>query len=344
MPETGIIVGKFLPPHRGHHHLIEVAQAQVADLVVFVCSRPTDDVPADVRAGWLREVHPTTDVRVVDDPYPAGEGDSALWAAAAIGWLGHSPDVAFTSEDYGPLWAAAMGCRHVMVDRDRRTVPCSATMVRRDPRAAWAFLTPCVRAHYAVRICVVGAESTGTTTLAMDLARRDSTICVPEYGRDYWVAKHGRGESDWTTDEFVHIAEEQARREDAAARECNGLLICDTDAWATATWHERYVGHRSPEVESIAAARRPPHLYLLTDIDIPFVQDGTRDGAHMRDWMHQRFRERLAAGTAPWIEVRGSADARLQRASAAIDEILHAQQRTEATAEPPRGPGTPLPN
>src|SRR5881227_1635745 len=72
------------------------------------------------------------------------------------------------------------------------------------------------------------------------------------------------------TMEFVHIAREQCRREDEAARQANRLLFCDTDAFATTLWHERYVGRPSPAVAAIAAGCHPD-LYMLTDVDIPFV-------------------------------------------------------------------------
>jgi hypothetical protein len=83
------------------------------------------------------------------------------------------------------------------------------------------------------------------------------------------------------------------RDEDAAARLGAPLLVCDTDALATSVWHERYsadVGRRCGGSPPAAATR----CTVLTGDDIPFVQDGTRDGEHLRGWMTQRFREVLA--------------------------------------------------
>jgi HTH-type transcriptional regulator, transcriptional repressor of NAD biosynthesis genes len=51
-------------------------------------------------------------------------------------------------------------------------------------------------------------------------------------------------------------------------------------------------------------------LTVLTSDDIPFVQDGLRDGEHRRGWMTRRFRERLRP---PWIEVRGSVEERVEQ-------------------------------
>ncbi|HKO23198.1 MAG TPA: ATP-binding protein, partial [Chloroflexota bacterium] len=108
----------------------------------------------------------------------------------------------------------------------------------------------------------------------------------------------------WRSEEFVHIAREQCRRENEAARQANRLLVCDTDAFATTLWHERYVGTPSQAVAAVAAGRRAD-LYVLTDVDIPFVQDGTRDGEHLRHWMHDRFIAELTREGHPYIVVSG---------------------------------------
>ena len=98
-------------------------------------------------------------------------------------------------------------------------------------------------------------------------------------------------------------------------------MICDTNAWATRLWHERYLGAASPEVDAIAA-RRPPDLYLLTDDDIPFVQDGLRDGEHIRHTMHRRFVEELENQSVPYALLSGTHEARMAVAVELIDGLL----------------------
>jgi NadR type nicotinamide-nucleotide adenylyltransferase len=319
MDKRGVVIGKFYPPHKGHHYLINTARANAEQVTVIVCRRPEEQPSADLRASWLREVHPDVEVIVVDDIHPAD--DSRAWAEYTIQILGYQPDVVFTSEDYGDAYACYLGCKHVLVDKARQVVPCSGTAVRNNPLACWDFLEPCVRAYYVKRVCVVGAESTGTTTMAQALAEHYQTVWVPEYGRDYWVEKMERGEEKWQTAEFVHIALEQSRREDEAAREANRLLICDTDAFATSIWHRRYIGCASPEVEAIGASRHYD-LYLLTDVDIPFVQDGTRDGEHLRQWMHDVFEAELKAQKKRYTLLSGSHQTRLQKAIELINPLL----------------------
>lgn len=179
------------------------------------------------------------------------------------------------------------------------------------------------------RVCVIGAESTGTTTLARLLAAHYETVWVPEYGRLYTEARALRSgqmvpENAWQSHEFLVIAQRQVELEDKRAQRANRVLFCDTDAMATAIWHERYMGTRSPEVEAIAA-KRHYDLYLLTDCDIPFVQDGFRDGEKIREWMTQRFRGELSKRLEPWINLRGSIEERMAIAVKAVDELLKAK-------------------
>jgi NadR type nicotinamide-nucleotide adenylyltransferase len=319
--ERGLIVGKFYPPHRGHKHLIDAARAQVDELFVICCGRE-DEVPEGrLRALWLREIHPDVRVVYLDDTYDAQ--DSRVWAENSIRLLGRAPDVVFTSEDYGDEFARRLGCRHVQVDRARAAVPVSGTRVRRDPLGCWEFLEPPVRAFYAARVCVVGAESTGKTTLARDLAAHFETVWVPEYGREYSERKLAEeGGYNFRSEEFAHIAARQCELEEEAARRANRILVCDTDAFTTGVWHRRYMGARSPEVEAVAARARRPDLYLLTDIDTPFEQDGTRDGEHVRGWMHQIFAEELRAQGRPFKSVAGARDERLRQAVGYIEELL----------------------
>lgn len=326
----GVVMGKFYPPHHGHRLLIDTALARCDTVVVFLCVRPVDTIPGARREAWLRELHPRADVRVIDDR--DDENDTRVWAANTLRWLGRAPDAVFTSESYGEPYARLMGATHVPVDPSRRHQPVSGTAVRGDPFAHWDFIAPPVRAWFARRVCVLGAESTGTTTLARALAARWRTNWVAEYGREYSAEKQRRPDATWRTAEFVHIAEEQTRREDAAAAASNRVVICDTNALATTLWHRRYVGGNSPAVDAVAARGRCD-LYLLTGDEIPFVQDGLRDGEHRRHEMHRWFEEMLRAQSVPWTLLRGPPAERLVAASKAVDALFAASRWRPTPAE-----------
>lgn len=321
----GLVLGKFYPPHAGHSHLIGRARHACDRLTVMVLAAHVESIPLDLRSAWLEDLHPDCNIVAGYDDVRMDLEDADIWNRhmTAIGGLLDAPvDAVFTSEPYGDELARRLGAVHVCIDPARESVPCSGTAVRRNPARYWWALAGPVRAWFARRVVVLGAESTGTTTLASALARRYATDWVPEVGRDWTASRPGGLSAPWRSEEFDEIARRQAAAEDAAARQVpRPLLFCDTDPLATAVWHERYVGRRSASVEAFAA-QRVPDLYLLTLDDVPFVQDGLRDGEHLRDWMTRRFREVLASQPAPVIEVGGPHDARMRAATAAVDALI----------------------
>ena len=169
------------------------------------------------------------------------------------------------------------------------------------------------------RVVVIGSESSGTTTLARALAGHYRTVWVPEYGRMYSEGRQPCGQP-WRSDEFTFIAIEQARMEDALATLANRVLICDTDPFVTSIWHERYMGQPSDAVREVANSRSYD-LYIVTDANIPFVQDDIRDSEPLRQWMQGRFIEELARMATPMIVVSGPHEERFAAAVRRIDEL-----------------------
>jgi NadR type nicotinamide-nucleotide adenylyltransferase len=291
--------------------LIDAARANCDALDAIVCEKPEQSISGSLRARWLRELHPDVTVRVVEDVL--ADDDSAGWARFTIELLGYAPDVVFTSEEYGDTYARYLGAEHVCVDRARASVPISATLVRGNPHAHRAMVAPCVWAYLVPRVVLVGAESSGKTTLCRRLAAHFSTAWVAEYGREYTLRKYADGPQTWTREEFTHIAREQQRREDAAARTAGDVLICDTDAFATELWLERYLGAPG-DLRGWPVRDRPVDLYLVPEPDVAFVQDGIRDGEHLRRWMHSRFLEELAARRIPHRVLAGTYEQRERHA------------------------------
>ncbi|MFD7257489.1 AAA family ATPase [Streptomyces sp. NPDC059874] len=339
----GLVLGKFYPPHAGHHHLVRTAQDRCDRLTVLVCAASVESVPLADRVAWMREEHPDTDVVGAVDDIPVDLTDPTVWEAHMAIFreaVGRPVDAVFTSEAYGTELARRFGAEEVCVDPARTLFPVSGTAVRADPVGCWDFLGPAVRASLARRVVVLGAESTGTTTLSRALAehyRRRGGIWagtgwVAEYGRRYSeeklaAARAADPAATWeditfASEEFPVIARRQDAEEERSARLGSPVLFCDTDSFATGIWHERYLGGRNEEVEKTASLTRRD-LYLLTDdADVPFEDDGLRDGPHLRPWMTGRFREELERTGRRFLVVRGDREERLATAVAAVDELL----------------------
>ena len=149
---TGLIVGRFCPPHLGHSHLIETAAGEVDQLVVYVNTRAGEPIAGSLRARWLAELHPDVAVIEVAHDLETDFGDEALWdrwiALFRERWPldGDGPDVVFSSDPYAGELARRLDADCVVVDADRATVPISATLVRERPADHLQYLAPSVRA------------------------------------------------------------------------------------------------------------------------------------------------------------------------------------------------------
>ncbi|MFD4539194.1 AAA family ATPase [Streptomyces bauhiniae] len=352
----GLVIGKFYPPHSGHHFLIRSAADASDAVTVVVMAAGQESIPLAERVAWIRE-HWADDphvavVGVVDD-LPVDYESEVAWEghvglmrqALALGPHAPAVDAVFSSESYGTELACRFDAAPVLLDLDRGTFAVSGTKVRADPVAHWAEIEPPVRAWLARRVVVVGAESTGTTTLSRDLATalrarggpHALTRWVPEYGRELTVAKLARARAlaapglprptvadlDWDDADFELVARRQNGTEQQAARSGGPVLVCDTDALATTVWQERYRGRTTAPVQDLARTMPPRALYLLTsDKDVPFDDDGLRDGEHLRGWMTDRFRETLTTSGVPWQELHGDRRTRLTAALTAVDRLL----------------------
>ena len=351
----GLVIGKFYPPHLGHHHLIATAAAQVDRLSVLVLGSRRESIPVTDRVHWLTEVHPDPHIDVIGgrcdvpidlDSDPVWSAHVAIMRATLETRTTQPVNVVFTSEPYGPELARRLGATHVAIDPGRATHAASGTGVRHDLTGSWDLLHPVVRAALTTRVVVLGAESTGTTTVSQALAETyraqggvwARTQWVPEYGRDHTVLKHNtacahaarRGRPApaledliWEAKDFANIAQRQAALEDTASRAGSPALICDTDALATRVWERRYVHPGSRAAADAVPVRPPRAIYLLTDhVGVPFVQDGWRDGEHVRAAMTRWFIEELTTSGHSWALLTGSLEERIALARRITDEAL----------------------
>lgn len=168
-----------------------------------------------------------------------------------------------------------------------------------------------------IRVVLTGSESTGKSTLAERLAAHFGVEWVPEFVREF-VARKG------AAPEFADhgpIARGQMALEDAYAARASRLLLQDTDLLSTVVYARHYFGEVPDWIAEAARARRPD-LYLLMDIDLPWVADPQRDRGDRREEMQALFRDAVVASGAPWVTISGERDERYRRAVAAIEERL----------------------
>ena len=208
-------------------------------------------------------------------------------------------DAVFTSETYGDGFARELTryfrernptskevC-HVVVDQSRTKIPISGTTVRADVHRNKEWLDPAVYASFVERVCFLGGESTGKSTLAAELAKMMGTVAVAEYGRELWEAQNGI----LAYTDLLRIAEEQVRREIVAARKANRFVFCDTSPLTTLFYSIEMFGRADPRLHDLAQ-RRYDHVFLCAP-DFPLVQDGTRRDEAFRRRQHEWYKQEL---------------------------------------------------
>ena len=325
--KRGLVVGKFCPLHQGHELLIERAGVASEELLVVSYTKPEFPGCAPARRErWLRTQFPQAHVVVLDDArlaalcaargvpvrtLPHNDDDGELHRHF-MGWLCWTVlelpvDAVFTSEDYGPGFArvlerhyASGPVAHVSVDQARAAVPVSGTRVRQDPHAHSAFLSPVVYASFVTRVCVLGGESSGKTTLTAALAARFETAWVAEYGRELWERQDGV----LAYDDLLKIGREQLRREAQALLAARRWLFCDTSPMTTYFYCVEMFGKAEQELAQLA--EHGYDLVLLCAPDFPFIQDGTRRDEDFRARQHAWYQAELARRGIAYVNVAGT--------------------------------------
>ncbi len=310
-----------MPPHRGHQYLCDVALQLCDQLTILVCSIDSEPIPGGSRAQWMRELYPQARVLHCAEDLPQLPEDHPdfwqLWIDAIGRYHPESVQRVFASEPYGAEIARRLGANFIPVDLERIACPVSGTQIRSAPWSKWDAIVPPARPWFTRVVSLHGPESTGKTTLATQLAAEFSTILVPEYGRTYTQC-FGQG---CTADDVLQIAQGQTAAIAAARNQARGLVVTDTDAIMSAVWSEMLTGRRDDWFESSAPTA---DLYLLTDIDIPWTDDGTRyfaDPAQRRRFSALCEAELIRRGLS-YIKISGNAQERFERACAAIRDAF----------------------
>lgn len=326
----GLIVGKFCPLHLGHEFAIREMMADCEEGIILSYTNPEfDGCDPAKRRRWLNARFPGARALVLDGcdvpPNDAAEIDHRRFVARLCrARLGGSVEAVFTSEGYGDGFAQELTrcfreaepahppVQHIAVDAARAHFPISGSALRADIHANRRFLSPEVYADFVVRVCLLGGESSGKSTLAKALAERFGTACVPEFGRELWERQGGH----LAFADMRVIAETQIAREDAAARQAHRFLFCDTSPLTTLFYSRHLFGKADRAL--LALAHRRYDLHLLCAPDIPFAQDGTRRDEAFRARQHRWYLDQLAARDLRWAEVSGSVAQRVAQVEAML--------------------------
>jgi nicotinamide riboside kinase len=176
-----------------------------------------------------------------------------------------------------------------------------------------------------IKIAMFGPESTGKTTLAIQLADHYKTAWVPEFARDYLQEKWDKKQLICDVNDMLPIAYGQTKFENHSLSIANKYLFCDTNLLVTKVFSEVYYDYCDPLLDK-AAQEHEYDLFFLTDIDVPWEKDDLRDKAEGRDAVFAVFKKSLVENHKPFITLSGDKNLRLEKAIAIVDDFAKAKE------------------
>jgi NadR type nicotinamide-nucleotide adenylyltransferase len=167
------------------------------------------------------------------------------------------------------------------------------------------------------KVAVIGPESTGKSELSEYLAGYYHTAWVPEYARGYLENLVRPYEQH----DLLTIARGQIRLEEEYEKGCENILICDTNLYVIKVWSEFKFGNCDPEILQYIASRKYD-LYLLTNIDLPWIADPQREHPEKREALYAIYVEEMKNQFIPCVEISGKDDVRRRQAVDAIEKLV----------------------
>lgn len=167
------------------------------------------------------------------------------------------------------------------------------------------------------KIAIVGPESTGKSTISLQLAKHYQVPWVAEYARFYCAALTG---PCTLQDEINMFHGQVALEESVLASAQTDFIICDTTFITVKIWSDEMLG-KTPQIVLDAIKSRSYDFYLLLDIDLPWQDDPLRDFPHKRAHFMQVWHQELKAINANYQVISGT-ETRLQNAVSAINGFL----------------------
>lgn len=172
-----------------------------------------------------------------------------------------------------------------------------------------------------IKVVLYGPESTGKSTLAKALAKHYNTSWVPEFARDYLQDKLEQTGEICQPQDIPQIVEGQLKLEEKEAENAKKFLICDTNPLQTFVYTKYYFKDYDLKQLEHLVENLTYELYLLTDIDIPWVADDLRDRPNKRQAMYQLFKYELDKRHLNYKHISGDQNQRLNQAINYIDTL-----------------------
>jgi len=282
--QCGMYGGTFSPLHLGHVRCIIEAANQCDDLIIVISEGVArEEVDMRIRYRWIYQLTKHIgNVRLfvlTDDAITKQAYTEDYWlndAQKVKNFASKKIDAVFCGSDYNEesFWAKGYpDSKIIFMQRNE----ISSTKIREDVMKHWDWLPNIVKPYYTKKVLLVGGESTGKSTLAINLANYYNTNYLEEVGRD--ISERSGTDLLMLPEDFTDILLQHKVKEKEAILHSNKILFEDTDCLITKFYIQFLDGIEKKINEQLADAIAEINSYdliLFLEPDVKFVQDGDR--------------------------------------------------------------------
>lgn len=330
--KVGMYGGSFNPLHLGHVDCIIQAANRCEKLyLVLSVGKNRNEVDYRVRYRWLYQLTKhigNVHILVIEDSAETKQEYTTDYWQKDADWIkeqiGEKIDVVFCGSDYdeNSFWNVCYPESELCIFTRNEI---SSTEIRKNPYKHWDWLPNIVRTYYNKKVLLIGGESTGKSTLTINLANRFNTNHIDEAGRD--ISERSGTDLLMLSEDFTEILLQHKLNEMKAIEHSNKVLFIDTDALVT-QFYMNFL--EDPNIDKNKAlsdaidALNEYDLILFMEPDVAFIQDGGRSEVikNDREKYSNQIKRLLEEHGRKYLCVSGSYQERYKKAVDAVLEIL----------------------
>ena len=329
---VGMYGGSFNPLHMGHVDCIIRAANMCKELyIVLSIGHNRGEIDGRIRYRWIyqltKHIGNVKIITLEDEAASKAEYDEKYWQSDADkvkAAVGKPIDVVFCGSDYdeNSFWNKCYPESKLYIF-PRNDI--SSTEIRKNPYAHWDWIPNIVKPYYVKKVLLMGGESTGKSTLTINLANRFNTNYIDEAGRD--ISERSGTETMMLSEDFTEILLQHKLNEIKAIEHSSKVIFEDTDALIT----QFFMGFlEDPGIEKNKAlsdaidALNSYDLILFLEPDVAFVQDGDRSEEirDNREKYSDQIKDLILSHGKRFVIVSGSYEERYEKAITEVNRLF----------------------
>ncbi len=329
---VGMYGGSFNPLHMGHVDCIIRAANMCKELyIVLSIGHNRGEIDGRIRYRWIyqltKHIGNVKIITLEDEAASKAEYDEKYWQSDADkvkAAVGKPIDVVFCGSDYdeNSFWNKCYPESKLYIF-PRNDI--SSTEIRKNPYAHWDWIPNIAKPYYVKKVLLMGGESTGKSTLTINLANRFNTNYIDEAGRD--ISERSGTDMMMLSEDFTEILLQHKLNEIKAIEHSNKVIFEDTDALIT----QFFMGFlEDPGIEknkALSDAIDALNLYdliLFLEPDVEFVQDGDRSEEirDNREKYSDQIKDLILSHGKRFVIVSGSYEERYEKAITEVNRLF----------------------